>query len=391
MREPELIFWIFGFPLLLALGLGIAFRNKPAEVTSIAIVSSPGAQEIANMIQRSPQASSIRVQVLEGRKRCKPSTLANTIWSSSQTAREACVTSTIHRDRKPCCPAPKWTMLCNPARGERILCQLLPLSPPNRFALHRFSDSWPVGYDADEFRHVGSRIRASGYAPAKITQEVCGHAHAKKRLPACTCRQPPRANADRDRLLLGLGMLAFHIRVLGSLWNILLLVRLGSVAFGGFGLLTACRAQKIETVSGLINLAMMPMWIFSGVFFSYEHFPAEYFPYIKALPLTALNDALRTTILQGASLSSQAGRIAGIGPVGRNLFRACVTLVPLDLGLLDRRYNNAWVQYADGNDPIVLTKFFAGLGFLREALASLARLANSFLEYMLPRQFFAPQ
>ena len=89
----------------------------------------------------------------------------------------------------------------------------------------------------------------------------------------------------------------------------LLLGSLGAVAFGGVGLLTACRAQKIESVCGLINLVMMPMWIFSGVFFSYEHFPAMAQPFIKALPLTALNDALRATILEGASLASQSGRL----------------------------------------------------------------------------------
>ena len=84
---------------------------------------------------------------------------------------------------------------------------------------------------------------------------------------------------------------------------------IGAVSFGGLGLLTACRAQKVESVSGLINLVMMPMWIFSGVFFSYEHFPAMAQPFIKALPLTALNDALRATILEGASLASQSGRL----------------------------------------------------------------------------------
>ena len=83
----------------------------------------------------------------------------------------------------------------------------------------------------------------------------------------------------------------------------------GPSAFGGIGLLTACRAQKIETVSGLINLVMMPMWIFSGVFFSYERFPAAIHPFIKALPLTALNDALRATILEGAPLGSQSARL----------------------------------------------------------------------------------
>ncbi len=85
---------------------------------------------------------------------------------------------------------------------------------------------------------------------------------------------------------------------------------LGAVTFGCIGLLTASRAQKIETASGLINLVMMPMWIFSGVFFSYERFPASVLPIIKALPLTALNDALRSTILQGQPLSAQGGRLA---------------------------------------------------------------------------------
>ena len=58
-----------------------------------------------------------------------------------------------------------------------------------------------------------------------------------------------------------------------------------------------------------MNLVMMPMWIFSGVFFSGERFPAMVQPFIKALPLTALNDALRASILEGASLASQSGRI----------------------------------------------------------------------------------
>jgi ABC-type polysaccharide/polyol phosphate export permease len=110
-------------------------------------------------------------------------------------------------------------------------------------------------------------------------------------------------------LLLGLGMFIFHMRIVGSLLAIVLLGALGAAAFAGLGLLTASRAQKIETVSGLMNLVMMPMWIFSGVFFSYERFPAVIHPLIRALPLTALNDALRATILEGAPLAAQAGRL----------------------------------------------------------------------------------
>ena len=111
-------------------------------------------------------------------------------------------------------------------------------------------------------------------------------------------------------LLLGFGVLVFRMKVEGSLFAILLIGALGAVSFGGVGLLTASRAQKIESVSGLINVVMMPMWIFSGVFFSYERFPQIIQPVIRALPLTALNDALRAIILQGASLSSQWSQIA---------------------------------------------------------------------------------
>jgi ABC-type multidrug transport system permease subunit len=110
-------------------------------------------------------------------------------------------------------------------------------------------------------------------------------------------------------LLLAFGVLFFHMRVLGSYLTIALLGAIGSITFGGVGLLTASRAQKIESISGLINLVMMPMWIFSGVFFSYERFPAVVHPFIKALPLTALNDALRAIVLEGASLASQSGRL----------------------------------------------------------------------------------
>jgi ABC-2 type transport system permease protein len=103
-------------------------------------------------------------------------------------------------------------------------------------------------------------------------------------------------------LLLTLGVLVFHMKVLGSVLAIVCLGTVGAMCFGGVGLVTASRAQKIESVSGLMNLVMMPMWIFSGVFFSYERFPAVIQPLIKVLPLTALNDALRASILEGTPL-----------------------------------------------------------------------------------------
>ena len=66
--------------------------------------------------------------------------------------------------------------------------------------------------------------------------------------------------------------------------------------------LSAVPVKTIEAVSGLMNLVMMPMWLGSGVFFSYERFPVAVQPLLKLLPLTALNDALRAVCLDGAGL-----------------------------------------------------------------------------------------
>ncbi len=310
VREPELIFWIFGFPLLLALGLGIAFRNKPVETTSIVIVSNPGAQEIADMIQRSPQGPSIRAQVLDrtqalqafhfgkydlvvepdgrgGVRYIYDPSRSETLLSRAEV--DDALQSGAGREN----PVPASSAVSTEP-GSRYIDFLIPgllgMTLMN-------SGMWGVGFAVVDMRQ---RKLLKRFVATPMRKSDFLLALAGSRLVLMLIE---------IALLLGLGMLAFHLRVLGSLWNILLLGTLGSVAFGGFGLLTACRARKVETVSGLINLAMMPMWIFSGVFFSYEHFPARILPYIKALPLTALNDALRTTILQGASLSSQAGRI----------------------------------------------------------------------------------
>jgi ABC-type multidrug transport system permease subunit len=111
-------------------------------------------------------------------------------------------------------------------------------------------------------------------------------------------------------ILLAFGRLVFGLAIRGALPLILGAALLGAFTFAGIGMLVACRAKKAETVSGLMNLVMLPMFVFSGVFFSSERFPAVAQPFIKALPLTALNDLLRAVILEGAGLVSQGARLA---------------------------------------------------------------------------------
>jgi ABC-type multidrug transport system permease subunit len=103
------------------------------------------------------------------------------------------------------------------------------------------------------------------------------------------------------------GALVFGVPVRGAIWELALICVLGSLAFAAIGLLVASRARTIEAVSGLMNVVMLPMWILSGVFFSAERFPESVQPWIEALPLSALIDALRASMLQGTSL-------VGLGP-----------------------------------------------------------------------------
>jgi ABC-type polysaccharide/polyol phosphate export permease len=104
--------------------------------------------------------------------------------------------------------------------------------------------------------------------------------------------------------LVGFGWVMFRVGVRGSLPALGAITVLGALSFAGLGLLVASRARTVEAVSGLMNLVMLPMWILSGTFFSYARFPDAMLPFVRALPLTALNDSLRAVMIDGASLAS---------------------------------------------------------------------------------------
>jgi ABC-type polysaccharide/polyol phosphate export permease len=106
-------------------------------------------------------------------------------------------------------------------------------------------------------------------------------------------------------VLAGIGRLVLGVPFRGDMLSFAIVCLIGATTFAGLGILVASRAKTIEGVSGIMNLVMMPMWLASGVFFSYERFPDVLHPYLKVLPLTALNDALRSVMLDGASVFQQ--------------------------------------------------------------------------------------
>jgi ABC-type multidrug transport system permease subunit len=309
-REPEVIFWVFVFPLLLALGLGIAFRDKPPDVTTIAIVEGAKAQQVVGLLDYSPQRANIHADVVS----------AAVAQDGFRLGKYALVVTMddagIHYRYDPARPESLLArtqvddaLQTAAARMNPIRTTSTPASEPGARYIDFLipgllgmnlmnSGMWGIGFAVVEMRQ---RKLLKRFVATPMRRSDFLLALASSRLVLMIIEVG---------LLLAFGVLVFHLRVEGSLLSILLVGALGAVSFGGIGLLTASRAQKIESVSGLINVVMMPMWIFSGVFFSYERFPKMVLPAIRALPLTALNDALRAIILQGAPLSSQASRIA---------------------------------------------------------------------------------
>ncbi len=309
-REPEVIFWVFVFPLLLALGLGIAFRNKPADITAIAVVNNSHAQQVIILLQQSAAKNAIHADVLDAQEafdRFRLGQYALVVTEDDSglhyrydPARPESVLARTQVDDALQSAAGRTSPLKSETTqssepGARYIDFLIPgLLGMNLMN----SGMWGIGFAVVDMRQrkLLKRFIAS---PMRRTDFLLALGSSRLVLMLIELA-----------LLLGFGVLAFHMKVEGSLLAILLVAALGAVSFGGIGLLTASRAQKIESVSGLINLVMMPMWIFSGVFFSYERFPQIIQPVIKALPLTALNDALRAIILQGSSLSSQWSQLA---------------------------------------------------------------------------------
>jgi ABC-2 type transport system permease protein len=309
-REPEVVFWVFVFPLLLATGLGIAFRNKPGETISIAIVSGQSAGQTQALLQKSPQHTSFKIDVEDEQASRKGFRLGKydlviepdkegAVRYIYDPARPESVLAKSEVDsalqmaagRKDVI-ATSTAVLSEP--GSRYIDFLIPgLLGMNLMN----SGMWGIGFALVDMRQrkllkrfVGTPMRRGDFLLALISSRLV-------------------LMVLEIGLLLTLGVLVFHMRILGSAPAILFLGVMGAIAFGGIGLLTASRAQKIESVSGLMNLVMMPMWIFSGVFFSYERFPSVIQPLIKALPLTALNDALRASILEGTPLAHQSARL----------------------------------------------------------------------------------
>jgi ABC-type multidrug transport system permease subunit len=302
-REPEALFWIFIFPILLAAGLGIAFRNRPADVLPVAATT--------------PQLT----QALAADKGLNAATM------DAPTGTHSLATGSILllAVQQPNGVAYQYDDTNPDARTARLIAdRAVQAAGGQREAVHaqnqlihetgsRYIDFVIPGLLGMNL--MGSAIWGLGFAIVEARQ--------KKLLKRLVASPMPRwqylASFLLSRLLmlvievvafLGFAGLVFGVPFRGSLWQLAFLCVLTSMAFSALGLLISSRAKTMEAASGLMNLVMLPMWILSGVFFSASRFPAVLQPFVRALPLTAANEAFRANMLQGTSLSHLAAPVA---------------------------------------------------------------------------------
>lgn len=300
-RQPEAVFWVYVFPILLMAGLGIAFRKGGSQDIRIAVTDAGKRDELARILPEegvrfehlSAEAARKRysagrvdliVEVSDGRHIY----VYDPTRSGAHTARLR-VNDALQEMAGRKDPIPSEDVLIAEP-GSRYIDWLI----PGLIGMNIMGGGlWGLGFVTVDIRmrkllkrFAATPMRRSDFLLALMVSRLF-------------------FLVTEIAVILVMGHVLFGLAVRGSVISLVVITLLGGVCFSGLGLLLACRTDKIETISGLINVVLLPMWLLSGIFFSSERFPDSMQPLVQALPLTQLNNALRKIILEGAPLGSQ--------------------------------------------------------------------------------------
>lgn len=306
VREPEAVFWVFLFPVLLAIVLGLAFREKPPDRIPIGVVAGPASEQAIQALSRSPALLPKAYPADEGRDALRTGKISLLVEPGPPVV--------LHLDETR--PDSRIARLAADDALQRAAGRSDRLAVRDELVTEkgsRYIDFLIPGL-------LGMNLMGTGIWSLAFSITSARNRRVLKRLIATPMRRGDYLLsqilgrlaflAPEILLLAGFGWLAFDVPMRGSLLLFFALCLLGTMSFCGLGLLIASRVRTIEGASGLANFVMMPMWLLSGVFFSTERFPDIAQPLIRALPLTALNEALRGIMNEGHGLAEIAPQIA---------------------------------------------------------------------------------
>lgn len=320
VREPEALFWMFIFPVLMAVALAIAFPARTSDSVIAGVVEREGSDVVIRSLRAAPgvtvqpvnpgdvdrvlQRAAVQIVIEPGDP---PAYRYDPARPESRLARRVIDDVLQHAAGRSDSFEARDVRIAT--AGSRYVDWLV----PGLLGMTIMSDSlWGVGFSIVQARSrkLLKRLIAT---PMRRYEYLLGQALARLLFLIFELG-----------VLLAVGHWAFGVPVRGSWLSVVLVSVLGALGFAGIGLLAASRARTVEALSGLLNFILLPMWIVSGVFFASSNFPDSVQPLIQALPLTALNDALRAVMLEGAGLAALLGELAIIGAWGGISFAIAV-------------------------------------------------------------------
>lgn len=323
IREPAVLFWGIGFPILMAWGLGVAFTTKKEMSREIAVIELAGSlsnqkTSLNNIIKLNSNKQNGDYSLFLKNEKVGNINLTFHECSTNE-AQILLKKGTISLIIKVI--NNKMYYYFDPANSEaQLLYQLVKGVAnygPGYYSSHQeeikpltvrgtryidflipgllamgimMSSSWGISYTLIDRRSkkllrrmVATPMKKSNLLMALIFARFC-------------------MNLVEAVLLFFFAWIYFGIHIQGNIFALIMLFIAGNIAFAGISVLISSHTSNPEIGNGLINAIVTPMMVVSGIFFSYQHFPEWTLPIIKHLPLTMLADGARSIFNEGAGM-----------------------------------------------------------------------------------------
>jgi ABC-type multidrug transport system permease subunit len=319
-REPGAVFWVYGFPIAMIVLLGTAFRESPVERIPVGVQQGAFAGVAQSALADANKFKAGVCEEKDCRMQLRTGKVDLIVVSSGDTT-------------------PVFDYLFDPTRNGSVLARRTvddalqrARGRPDSFASKDLEFKEPGGRYIDflvpgllGMSIMGGGLWGIGYVTVdmrirKLLKRLLATPMKKTHFLTAVMLSRMCFLIPEVIVLIVFAAVAFGVKIYGSFVATAFLILLGATAFSGIGLLVASRAKTIEAVSGLMNLVMLPMWMLSGIFFSSSRYPDFAQPFIRLLPLTALINALRAVMIDGASVSSQSGPIVLLAIYGAATF-----------------------------------------------------------------------
>jgi ABC-2 type transport system permease protein len=314
-REPEAWIWTYGFPIIVTVALGVAFRNQPVTQIVVDIVDNPQASATEEALTTKPDSQ----QHFKAEIFSQEQTQLRLRTGKTDVVVTAAESNPV---------SPHYEYRFDPTRPQSVLARNAVDDQLQRVAGRRDPaqvDS--VAVDEPGGRYIdflvpgllgvnllGGGLWGVGFVTVemrlrKLLKRFLATPMKKWQFLIAVMSSRFVFSVAQALILLVFARYVFGVPNRGSTISLGFLILIGSIMFFGIGLLLASRVKTQDAIFGLMNLVQIPMWVLSGIFFSSDRFPDAIQPFIKLLPLTPLINSLRAVMLEGASLVSQATAI----------------------------------------------------------------------------------